>query len=255
MSDILHKFSQILKSGKSFVLCVIVSTEGSSPRKAGAKMIIYNDATIEGTIGGGSIEKQAIEHAPEILKTGNPEVKSYQLEADFAMQCGGGVTLYFEPFYPNPDLYIFGAGHIGREVGRYAVENGFNIIFVDNRPTIFQDFDASYANIILGDYMDSLDKIEFKPTDYAVVMTPQHEFDEKITLRLAKENIYYLGMIGSKRKVAEFRRNAIGNNILTDEDLKKIDMPIGIPFNAQTPREIAISILAKIIDVKNSAQS
>ena len=255
MSDILHNFKQILNSGKSFVLCVVVATEGSSPRKAGSKMIVYNDSTIEGTIGGGSIEKQAIEYSQQILKTRKPEMKAYHLESDLSMQCGGAVTLYFEPFYPIPDLYIFGAGHIGREVGRYAAENGFNITFVDNRSDIFNDFDSSYAKIVIGDYVDSIDKIDFKSTDYAVVMTPQHEFDEKITLRMAKKGIHYLGMIGSKRKVAELRKRALNSEALTTEEPDKINMPNGIPFNAQTPREIAISIVAKIIDVKNSGQS
>jgi xanthine dehydrogenase accessory factor len=252
MSDILLDLPGILAKNRPFVLCIITSTEGSSPRKAGSKMVVFADSTQKGTIGGGSVEKEAAEIALEVLKTQKPLVKKFILEEDLAMQCGGTVTLYFEPIIPNPDLYIFGAGHVGREVGRYASENGFTVHFIDFRKDIYAEFDCTYAECITDDFLEAASGIEFKETDYVVITTPKHEFDERLSLILGKKKLTYLGMIGSKSKVAEVRKNALEKGALTPQELDRINMPIGVPMNSQTPREIAISILAKLIDVKNS---
>ncbi len=252
MSDILLDLPGILAKNKPFVLCIITSTEGSAPRKAGSKMVVFPDSTHMGTIGGGSVEKEAVEIALEVMKNKTPLVKKIVLEEDLSMQCGGTVTLYFEPIIPNPDLYIFGAGHVGREVGRYASEIGFTVHFIDFRPDIYSEFDNAYADCIADDFLAAATGIEFKETDYVVITTPKHEFDERLLLILAKKKLTYLGMIGSKRKVAEVRKSALESKTLTLEELDRVNMPIGIPFNSQTPKEIAISIMAKLIDVKNS---
>jgi len=214
-------------------------------------MIVFGDGSTNGTIGGGAVEIQAIEYARKVLLEGKPAKQSYKLAEDLEMQCGGNMEVYFEPFFGDNKLYIFGAGHVGREVGKYAKDFGFNIIFIDHRPGIFREFDCGYATCMADEYLELLSRLEFTPRDFVVITTPSHEFDEMILERLAKRSLAYLGMIGSKRKVAEVRKRLLAKNELTKEQLDFVDMPIGLPFKAETPAEIAISILAKLIDVKN----
>jgi xanthine dehydrogenase accessory factor len=245
----LHK---LILENKSAVLCIITHTSGSSPRKAGSKMIVFPDRKIIGTIGGGGIEFQAITDALDVLKSGIPLKKEYNLEDDLGMHCGGKVEVYFEPLRSLIDLYIFGAGHIGRVVARYALEFGFRITLFDEREAIFNEFDASPYRCVTGDYLSAIEKAEFTDSTFSVIVTPQHAYDESIVTQLGKKPFAYVGMIGSKRKVAEVKKNLMEKHGFTEEEISRLDMPIGIKFNAETPEEIAVSILAKLIDVKNS---
>ena len=161
------------------------------------------------------------------------------------------MEIYFEPFFEELKLYIFGAGHVGREVGKYAREFGFSVVFIDHRPGIYKDFESGYAKCIVDDYVQSLSTIKFSDRDFIVITTPKHEYDENLLEKLVTEKLAYLGMIGSKRKVAEARKRLLAEKTLTEEQLDFVDMPIGIPFHAETPAEIALSIVAKLIDVKN----
>ncbi len=251
MEEVLFQLAEYNQERKPFVLCIVIHTEGSTPRKAGAKMLVFEDGKIKGTVGGGSIEQQAISDALEVLKSGKPLYREYFLEEQLEMHCGGKMTIYFEPIKIKPNLYIFGAGHVGREVGKYATEVGFNTIFVDNRPDILKEHSIDYAEFIAYDYINAVENIEFKPTDYVVITTPNHEYDEAIMQRVARKDILYAGMIGSKRKVAEAKKRLLEQKINTEEELNRVDMPIGLPISAETPREIAFSIVAKLIDVKN----
>lgn len=243
---------QLIQENRPGVLCIITHTSGSSPRKAGSKMIVFPDRTIIGTIGGGGIEFQAISDALEVLKSGVPLKKLYHLEDDLSMHCGGQVEVYFEPLRSLNDLYIYGAGHIGRVVARYALEFGFRVTLFDERETIFSEFDASPYRCITENYYAAIEKAEFTEATFSVIVTPQHEHDERIVTQLARKPFAYLGMIGSKRKVAEVKKNMMEKHGFTEDEISRLDMPIGIKFNAETPEEIAISIVAKLIDVKNS---
>lgn len=252
MQDILFQLPELKQQGKPFVLCLVTHTQGSTPRKAGSRMIVFSDGNIMGTIGGGSVEMQAIAEAKMVLENRKHFKKQFQLEEDLQMQCGGNMEIYFEPFFEELKLFVFGAGHVGREVGRFAREFGFSVIFIDHRPEIYKEFESAYAKCIVDDYIQSLAKITFSTRDFAVITTPKHEYDENLLGQIAKEKLAYIGMIGSKRKVAEVRKRLLAENALTEEQLDFVDMPIGIPFIADTPAEIAISIVAKLIDVKNN---
>lgn len=252
MKDLLFQLPEIHRQHKAFVLCIVTKTQGSTPRKEGAKMLVFSDGSIQGTIGGGSVELQAINDALKVLADGKPVKKEYQLEDDLQMHCGGNMEIYFEPFYDDLKLYIFGAGHVGREVGKMAREFGFNITFIDHRPEIYKEFESQYAQCMVSDYIGALEQIQFSSRDFVVITTPKHEYDENLLEQLAKIKLAYLGMIGSKRKVAEARKRLLNENLLNEEQLNFVNMPIGIPFNAETPAEIAVSIVAKLIDVKNT---
>ncbi|MFH0865743.1 MAG: XdhC family protein [Bacteroidota bacterium] len=253
MNTIYSKIEELRNDGKGSALCIVISTSGSTPRKTGAKMIVLEDKTIFGTIGGGSIEKDVIDHAADIIKEGKPVIKSYQLEEDLKMKCGGSMEVYIEPLNVFKKLYIFGAGHIGKAVVKYAKELEFNITVFDTRKGIFDQNDFNGCKCVCNDYFKAIDETVFDENTFIVIVTPKHEYDEGILRRVAVKPHAYVGMIGSKRKVEVVKKNLLDEKILSLKEIEKIDMPMGIKFAAETPQEIAISIVAKLIDVRNSS--
>ena len=254
MKNIYSELNELIKSGKNAALCIVVETKGSTPRKAGSKMIVFNDKTIVGTIGGGSIEFNVIEKAVKVLENNSPQKFTFNLENDLDMTCGGYVEVYIEPVFPLPKLFIFGAGHVGKAVAEFASKTGFEITLFDEREGIFDNISLQNSNFVQGNYFEEIEKTNFDNNTYLVVTTPKHAYDEEITAICAKKPHAYLGMIGSKRKVATAKKVFLEEKGLSTEEIEEIDMPIGIEFAAQTPEEIAISIVAKLIDVKNTAE-
>ena len=252
MQEIFNDLKTVIEQGIPAVFCVVTETTGSTPRKAGSKMLVFQDGTIKGTVGGGSVEFQTIQDALGIICSGTPFSKRFHLEEDLKMHCGGTMEIYFEPIGCMPKLYIFGGGHIGKALAGYATGLGFRPFVFDQREGIFESWNLTGVETRNGDLIQIIDSMVFDTNTYVVIVTHQHEFDEKVLLACANREYAYLGMIGSKRKVAEIRKNALGNHNITEEYLNKVNMPIGIPFAAETPAEIAISIVAKMIDVKNT---
>ncbi len=252
MQVIFNELKSVIEQGIPAVLCIVTATTGSTPRKAGSKMLVYSDGSVKGTIGGGSIEFQAIKDALGIITTGTPQSKKFHLEDDLKMQCGGTMEVYFEPIGVLPKLYIFGGGHIGKALSGYATGLGFRPFVFDQREGIFESWKIPGVETRNGDFRQIIDSLAFDTNTYIVIVTHQHEFDEKVLFACAPREYAYLGMIGSRRKVGEIRKKALAENIVSESLIEKIDMPIGIPFAAETPAEIAISIVAKMIDVKNT---
>jgi len=206
-------------------------------------------------VGGGGVEKKVMEDALEIIRSGDPQLKEYNLLRDLGMTCGGEMTVYIEPLIRPARLYIFGAGHIGKILARYAADMDFEPYLIDWRKDIFEnDGDLPYKKICKP-YLEAVEEIRFDKDSYIVIVTPNHEMDEEILAAVGKRDVAYIGMIGSKRKTDTVVKMFLKDNILTKEELERVDMPIGIKFRAITPAEIVISILAKLIDVKNSRTS
>lgn len=252
MHTIINDLKIITEQGTPSVICIVTATTGSTPRKTGSKMIVFQDGSIKGTIGGGSIEYQVIQEAIKMISCGTPFTKHFELNDDLQMQCSGTMDVYFEAIGCLPKLYIFGAGHIGKALAGYTPALGFRPIVFDQRDHIYDSWDLAKIECRTGDFLQAIDSLEFDNNTYIVIVTHQHELDEKILFKCATRDYAYLGMIGSKRKIAEIAKKAIENKILSPEQLERIDMPIGLPFAAETPAEIAISIVAKMIDVKNT---
>jgi len=252
MQEIFSDLKTVIEQGIPAVLCVVTDTTGSTPRKAGSKMLVFSDGTIKGTIGGGSIEFQVIQDALKNISCGTPFSKQFNLEDDLKMHCGGSMEVYFEAIGCTPKLYIFGGGHIGKALAGYATGLGFRPFVFDQREGIFEEWNTSEIETRTGDYLQIIDSLTFDANTYVAIVTHKHEFDEIVLLACLPREFAYLGMIGSKRKVAEIKKNAMDNHTISADQLSKVDMPIGIPFAAETPAEIAISIIAKIIDVKNT---
>lgn len=252
MKNIIQQASALIEQGKTACLCIVTSSRGSTPRKAGSKMIVFSDGSIQGTIGGGAVEHEAIKHAIQIMQHTEPVSKKYNLANDLDMHCGGEMEVYFEPLGAMPTMLIFGAGHVGKALARLAMQFGFRIVFFDNRPGIFDSFPLENCQLIGGVYEEIIDQYSFNPNSFIVVMTHMHAHDEELVAALAQKPHRYIGMIGSKRKTEIARKKFVESYGLSEELVKTIDMPIGLPIACETPEEIALSIMAKIVDVKNS---
>ncbi len=251
MENIYAKIIQLNKEGIKSALCTLTETSGSVPRKAGSKMIVTENGEIFGTVGGGQIEQQIIQKATHICDKGHPEKFSFILDKDSGMQCGGSVEVFIEPLQPEFELVIFGAGHVGQALARLVKNYGFRVTLADNRTPLIERAKSEGFSVIEGNFVEIANELKTTMNSFLVVTTPKHKYDEEVTGILAKKSFRYLGMIGSRKKVELAIQNYRKQNILSNGEIKRIDMPIGIRFNAQTPEEIAVSILAKLIDVKN----
>jgi len=251
MQTIFSKAEEIKAENKRAAICIVIETQGSTPRKQGSKMIVFADGTIYGSIGGGSVEKEVAEKAAGLIASGKPAKCVFSLENDLGMHCGGSMEIYIEPINPSQKLFIFGAGHIGKAVASFARDLDFSVTIFDPREKIFNDKAFSEFNCINKDYFQSIEEACFDENTFSVIVTPKHNFDEDILARISKKPHAYIGMIGSTRKVDMLRKRFIEEHIMTESELDKIDMPIGIKLRAETPQEIAISIVAKLIDLRN----
>lgn len=239
-----------LKERRAVTLCLIVASMGHTPRHAGSKMVLLDDGTTIGTVGGGSIELEAIAVAKERRR--KPHLQIFHLKDDVGMICGGEVTIYFEPLTPRPVLYIFGGGHVGQAIVRMGADLGFSIVVIDSREEMAAFFAGSHAELWQMDYAEAVEKIPYDQNSYFVITTPRHEYDETILAAIARKPHRYIGMMSSPQKVAAVRERFLAGDILPCEVLDEIDMPIGIPIRCETPTDIAVSVRARIVDVKNS---
>lgn len=214
-------------------------------------MIVYENGKIDGTIGGGALEKLVIEQAQDVLKNNTSKIVIHNLVKDLAMCCGGTVELFIEPIMNKKKLYIFGLGHIGKALSKFAVDLDFNVTVIDDRYDAFDNFDVPDCTIIKDHHATAIEKSVFDEHTFVVILTHDHQYDREILALTSKKQHQYIGMIGSERKVEIAKKNMIAFNIMDAEEIKEIDMPIGLDIEAITPQEIAISILAKLIDVRN----
>jgi xanthine dehydrogenase accessory factor len=251
MQSIYSKIEEVRSSNEPAALCIVTDTSGSTPRKQGSKMIVFADGSVFGTIGGGSIEHDVVQRAVKLIASGKPENCIFNLGQDLGMHCGGTMEVFIEPICRVQKLFIFGAGHIGKALAGFAKELDFAVTVIDPRENIFKEQEFASCTCINTDYFRSIEEVTFDSNSYLVIVTPKHVYDEDILAKVALKPHAYIGMIGSKRKVTLLKNRFLEEKLLTVEELAQIDMPIGIEMLAETPQEIAISILAKLIDVRN----
>ncbi len=249
--NLFEKIEEVRGSGVRAVLCLIVKTKGSTPRKVGAKMIVCEDRKIYGTIGGGNLEKKVIENALGQIKENEPKLFKHDLLHQHNMCCGGSVEIYIEPIYKMKKLYIFGAGHTGIAISEMAKNLDFDIFLIDDRKEYIDQVSASGIHKMCSDYKKVLPFLPMDNQTYILIMTYEHSYDRDILSYCIDKEWAYLGMIGSQRKIELTKKMFKEADIGTTELLEKVDMPMGIDINAEGPNEIAISIMAKLIQVKN----
>jgi len=249
--NLFEEIEEIRAGCQKAALCIIVQTKGSTPRKVGAKMIVCEDESIYGTIGGGNLEKKVIQNALKQLVDNKPKYYKHDLLHQHNMCCGGSVEIYIEPIYKMKKLYIFGAGHTGIALSKLAIQLNFEVYVIDDRKEYLDELQGSGIDKMNVDYKVALPSLPFDKNTFIVIMTYEHSHDRDILSYCIKQDWAYLGMIGSKRKVELTKKMFLESDIATKKELNRVDMPMGIEINAEGPEEIAISIIAKLINVKN----
>jgi xanthine dehydrogenase accessory factor len=252
--DIYQEIVKLKDKGEEAALVTVISTSGSTPREEGAKMLVRADGSIQGTIGGGSVELQVIKEAIEVIKKGKPLHLCYRLKEgeELGMVCGGDVEIFIEPILSAPTIFIFGGGHIALPLAKMAKLVGFKIVVIDDRneyanPQRFPEAEQTLAI----DFAKAFSKLKIGKTGYIVIVTHGHRGDETVLERALATEAKYIGMIGSKTKNKVVYSHLLAKGI-TKEQLDKVYAPIGLSIHAQTPEEIAVSILAEIIQVRRS---
>ncbi len=208
-------------------------------------------AALTGQLAVAHLKKKVIEQALEVLKNNTSKIVTHNLVSELAMCCGGTVELFIEPIMNRKKLYIFGAGHIGKTLAKFAPDLDFNVTLIDARYEAFEEGDFTLSTLIKEHHATAIEKLNFDEHTFVVILTHNHAYDREILALTSKKAHAYIGMIGSERKVAIAKKNILASNILNEQEVNTIDMPIGIDIEAITPQEIAISILAKLIDVRN----
>ena len=215
-------------------------------------MIVLEDGSIYGTIGGGSLEKEVIKNAIEQLNLNQPKSFKHDLLQQHNMCCGGVMEIYIEPILKKSKLYIFGAGHTGEALARLMVNHSFELFLIDDRDEFIDNIEIKGLNKMKVAFDEALPSLPFDNKTYVVIMTYSHPIDRNILSYCIKQPCAYLGMIGSKRKVELTKKMFVQGKIASAKELSKVDMPMGIDIKANGPEEIALSIGAKLIEVKNN---
>jgi xanthine dehydrogenase accessory factor len=230
----------------------VVRSQGSTPQRAGAKMLVWADGRTLGTIGGGCYENDAFWKARESLSSGRPQLLHFELNDDFAQEngliCGGRMDVHIDPLTPSPRLFIIGAGHVGHHLARIAGDVGFRIHVVDDREKFANAERFPSAEVVVQSIPEWLHRADLPASAYVVVVTRGHQHDLDAMRALAARDLKYLGLIGSRAKVARIYDALLAEG-MPAECLQRVHAPIGLDIGAVTPAEIAISILAELIAV------
>ena len=256
MTDIYQEIVRIKAEGEEAALVTIVTTTGSTPREEGAKMLVKADGSILGTIGGGNLEAQVIEEAIKVIGQGKPKRIHIGLTAkeveEEGMLCGGELEVFIEPILTPPTLYIFGGGHISLPLAKMGKLLGFKIAVIDDRAEFANPDRFPEAEIILADHFTkSFPKLKIDKSSYIVIVTRNHQYDDIVLEWAVGTQAKYIGMIGSKTKNKAIFSHLLAKGI-SRELLDKVHAPIGLEIHAQTPEEIAVSILAEIVKGRRS---
>jgi xanthine dehydrogenase accessory factor len=253
--EVFAAVADALERGEPAALVTIVSTTGSTPQRIGAKMLVFADGRMVGTIGGGCYENDAFWKAREAITKRKPQLVHYELSDDFAQEtgliCGGQMDVYIEPIEPSPELYVVGAGHVGFHLARLAHDVGFKVHVVDDREKFANaERFPDAAEIVVDDIPAWIARAAIPAHAYAVIVTRGHTNDLEALRALAPRDLRYLGLIGSRAKVARIY-DALVADQMPAELLTRVHAPIGLDIGAVTPQEIAVSILAELIAVKH----
>lgn len=240
------------RKGGNAALCTIVQTRGSTPRSVGARMLVFPDASISGSIGGGELEKTVIREALQVIRDRRAVLRRHDLLHEHNMCCGGSVDVFMEPLMEKERLYIFGAGHTGQALAAHARLLDFDVFVIDDRKEYIDQIKSDGVNKLNLHHAEALAVLPFDDRTYIAIMTYSHPHDREILAFCLRKPFAYLGMIGSERKVEMTRKLFSEGLSATPEELARVDMPMGEEIGAETPEEIAISILARLVRVRRT---
>ncbi len=261
--DVFEEVVRIRKAGQRAALATIVHTDGSIPSYEASRMLVRDDGSIAGTVGGGCVEAEVWAAAKEVIQTEQPRKMTFNLNHepgfDSGLICGGTLEIFVEPILPQPILYIFGGGHISVALARIASQTGFAIGIVDDRATFANPERFPMASEILTSYDDAFEKIRSNSATYLVIVTRGHKDDLRVLSWAVKMDSCgfsprYIGMIGSRRKVISVYK-ALEKQGTSLDKFDRVHAPVGLEIGALTPEEIAVSITAELIAVRRNSEN
>jgi len=245
----------MVANNQTVALVTVIEAGGSTPAEVGKEMLVDASGLIGGTIGGGNLEHVSIKKAQECISRNMSTTIHFDLKKDLGMECGGEVTIFIKVYSPPIELVIVGAGHIGRVLYRYAETLGYDVIVIDDRAdAATREHFPNAKEILVGDIGEQCEKLSLSPSSsYIVIATRGHKCDEAALFHLIRKNPRYIGVIGSRNKVATMMAS-LKNKGIPQDLLDTVYAPIGIALGGGHPAEIAISIISEILLVKNGGR-
>lgn len=248
--SIFETLAQLEKAGQSVVLCTIIASQGSTPRHEGSKMLVYPDGRTEGSVGGGELESRVMGAAREALHDGQPRTVEFAMvdpQRGDPGVCGGSVTVFVEPLLPPPTVVVVGAGHVGRAVVHLAKWLGFRVVVSDDRAEFCTPDAVPGADVYLPYPLEQLTEYITITAQHYLVLTTRNVMVDVLGLpALLETPAAYLGIIGSKRRWATTRGKLLEMGV-AEALLGRVVSPMGLALNAETPEEIALSIMGEIL--------
>jgi xanthine dehydrogenase accessory factor len=254
MREVLEEALRAEAAGEPVALVTVVSTQGSTPQKAGAKMLVHADGRLVGTIGGGCLEAEMTRRARQAIEERRVQVASYDLTPEEAgedgLVCGGRMQVLIEPVEGTPVLCLFGAGHVAQPLARMAKACGFRVEVADDRVKFANAERFPEADLVVVDgFAKAAAEMTLGPNTYAIVVTRGHKGDAEALESVLGRGLRFVGLLGSKAKIVHILA-ALGERGVPREELARVHAPLGLEIGAQTPDEIAVSILAEMIAVR-----
>jgi xanthine dehydrogenase accessory factor len=255
--DIYEQIVELRRQGRRGAVATIVNVRGSIPSFKTAKMLVRDDGSIVGTIGGGCVEADVWQAAREVMESEKPRTLSFDLNQDpkydTGLVCGGTLEVFVEPVLPPALLYVFGAGHVSINLCKVASNAGFELIVADDRSSYAtkERFPAA-REVHAMEFDEALGKLEPNEASYIVIVTRGHRDDMRILRWAVQTRARYVGMIGSKRKVIEISKTLQQEGVPAHL-FERVHAPIGLDIGAVTPEEIAVAITAELIAVRRHA--
>ncbi len=252
--SIISVLADLERNGQAGVLCTIIQSRGSTPRHEGSKMLVFADGSFTGTVGGGEIENRVRAEAMQALKDGKSRLLKYDMvdpkKGDPGV-CGGTMEVFVEPFLPQPTLVVIGGGHVGKAVVHLADWLGFRVAVSDDREEFCTPEANPGAQIFLPVAMQDLPQhFDITPYTYLVLTTRGSNVDIEGLPALLDSPAAFIGIIGSRRRWLTTRKALLEKGV-PEEKLDRVVSPIGIELEAETPEEIAVSIMAQILMFRN----
>jgi len=251
--SVYREVDDALARGEAVALVTILKTQGSTPQKAGAKMVVGRDGRLRGTVGGGCVESEIFLRARQAIEKRKCEILDYDYNADDeenGLICGGRITVFIEPVHPAPRIYVVGAGHIAMPLSRIAKLAGFEVAVLDDRIKYanrdrFPDADFVEA----GPIPEIASKFTYGDNAYVVIVTRGHTSDEEALRTFIERPTAYLGLIGSVTKAEKILKRLELDGVSRDR-LERVHSPMGLDLGGQSPGEIAVSIVAELVAVR-----
>ncbi len=252
MREVMQAVLELLDRGELGALATVTRTSGSTPQVLGARLLLRRDGSRVGTVGGGAIEEAVLEQLQECLGDRTARSKSWDLIRDLGMCCGGRMEVFMEAIEGTPRLIVLGAGHVAQATAPLAARVGFAPVIVDAREEFNDEARFPMCKRVLKEPREAVTELCPSPQDWLLIVTHDHRLDEEALECFGAQPHAYLGMIGSRRKIARVLQRLQARGRLPD--LSHVYTPVGLDIGAVTPDEIAVSVVAELIALRAVAR-